>query len=192
MPRAGLTPDKVVAEAARVADEVGLDRLTLAAVAERFGVRVPSLYKHVDGLDGVRHGVAVLTVRELSEALGRAAVGRAGADALTALAGAYRAYAHAHPGRYAATLRAPDPADAELVDASAAVLDVVFAVLAGYGLVGDDAVDATRILRASLHGFVSLEMGGGFGMSRDPDVSFRRLVDGLDAAFQRWATTMPA
>ncbi|MGD2045373.1 MAG: TetR/AcrR family transcriptional regulator [Gemmatimonadota bacterium] len=192
MPRAGLTPDKVIAEAARVADEVGLDRLTLAAVAERFGVRVPSLYKHVDGLDGVRHGVAVLTVRELGEALGRAAVGRAGADALTALAAAYRAYAHAHPGRYAATLRAPDPADAELVDASAAVLDVVFAVLAGYGLVGEDAVDATRILRASLHGFVSLEMGGGFGMSRDPDVSFRRLVEGLDAAFQRWATTMPA
>lgn len=192
MPRVGLTPEKVIGEAARLADEVGLDGLTLAAVADRFDVRVPSLYKHVDGLTGVRHGVAVLTVRELAEALGRAAMGRAGVDALTALADAYRSYAQAHPGRYAATLRAPDPGDAELVAASHAVLEVVFAVLEGYGLTGDDAVDATRILRASLHGWVSLEMGGGFGMPRDIDAGFRRLVTGLDAAFEEWGAATPA
>jgi hypothetical protein len=58
----------------------------------------------------------------------------------------------------------------------------VFAVLAGYGLSGEDAVDAARALRASMHGFVTLENGGGFGLPVDVDRSFTRLIDGFDAA----------
>ena len=56
MPRAGLNGDRVVDEAERIADEVGLANLTLAALAERLGVRQPSLYKHIDGLAGLRPG----------------------------------------------------------------------------------------------------------------------------------------
>ncbi|HJY03666.1 MAG TPA: TetR family transcriptional regulator, partial [Streptosporangiaceae bacterium] len=51
MPRAGLTEARVVDEAEQMADEVGLSGLTLAALADRLGVRYPSLYKHVDGMD---------------------------------------------------------------------------------------------------------------------------------------------
>ena len=182
MPRAGLTPQRVVEEAGAVADAAGLDRLTLAAVAERFGVAVPSLYKHVRGLDGLRRDLAVLAVRELTAVLSRAAVGRAGRDALHAMADAYRAYATAHPGRYAASVRAPDPGDSEHLAAAADALDIFFAVLAGYGVRGDDAIDAIRGLRAAMHGFVTLEAGGGFGMLQSVDASYHRLVDALDTA----------
>jgi hypothetical protein len=68
------------------------------------------------------------------------------------------------------------------------VLRVVFAVLTGYRLTGEDAVDATRALRATLHGFVVLEAGGGFGMPVSVDRSYDRLVDGLEATLSRWAT----
>ena len=51
MPRAGLNTDRVVAAAAELADEVGLDQLTLAALAARLGVRQPSLYKHVASIE---------------------------------------------------------------------------------------------------------------------------------------------
>jgi AcrR family transcriptional regulator len=187
MPRVGLTRARVVAEAAALADEVGYEALTLAGLAERCGVRVPSLYKHVDGLAAVRSLVAALAVEELGGELQRRAVGRARTDALRALAEGYRSWAARHPGRYAATLRAPAPEEDALRAASAAVLGVVFAVLAGYGIEAEDAVDATRILRSALHGFCSLEAAGGFGMPRDVDRSFARLVAGLDAAFARWA-----
>jgi AcrR family transcriptional regulator len=182
MPRAGLTPQRVVEEAGAVADAAGLDRLTLTAVAERFGVAIPSLYKHVRGLDGLRRDLAVLAVRELTAALSRATVGRAGRDALHAMADAYRAYATAHPGRYAASVRAPDPGDSEHLAAAADALDIFFAVLAGYGVRGDDAIDAIRGLRAAMHGFVTLEAGGGFGMPQSVDASYHRLVDALDTA----------
>src|SRR6266446_2747839 len=69
MPRAGLTPERIIWQAATVADEVGLDRLTLAAVAQRCGVSLPGLYKHVSGLDEVRRGIALVGVRELADAV---------------------------------------------------------------------------------------------------------------------------
>ena len=186
MPRAGLTPASVVAEAASLADDVGYDRLTLAALAGRLGVAVPSLYKHLGGVVAVRRGVAILAVRELGDALSVALAEAEGGDAgvrLRGLAHAYRAYARAHPGRYAATVRAASPADAEHVAASDAVLRTVFGVLAERGLPGDDAIDATRALRAALHGFVSLEAAGGFGLPQDVPRSFDRMVDWLDHGF---------
>ena len=179
----------MVGAAAVLADEVGWEQLTLAGLAGRLGVRLPSLYKHIESLDGLRRDVAVLALGELGAALGAAAIGRSGADALRALAGAYRGYARQHPGRYAATVRAPAPGDTDHDAAAGGVLRVVFAVLAGYGLTGDDAVDATRALRATLHGFVVLEAGGGFGMPVDVDRSYTRLVDGLEATLSRWAAT---
>lgn len=189
MPRAGLTPERVVTEAARVADEVGLEHLTLARVARRFGVAVPSLYKHVDGLGALRRAVAVLAVRELGRALAEALAAGGTQDPLRALAEAYRAFAEAHPGRYAATLRAPDPADEEATAASNAVLGTVLSVLETYELTGADAIDATRTLRAALHGFVTLERVGGFGLPQDVDRSFARLVGILDAALRTWRPT---
>jgi AcrR family transcriptional regulator len=187
VPRAGLSHPAVVTGAAELADEIGFDRLTLAALAARLGVRLPSLYKHIDSLDGLRRDVAVLAVTELGATISAAAVGRAGSDALRAVADAYRRYGQAHPGRYAATIRAPGADDAEHTAAAEGVLRVVLAVLAGYGLAGNDAIDATRALRAGLHGFVALEAGGGFGMPVDVDRSYTRLVDGFDATLHRWA-----
>lgn len=187
MPRAGLTPERVVAEAARVADDIGLDRLTLAAVAHRFGVAVPSLYKHVPGLAALRRELSIMALTELGGALATAVEGRTGKEALHAMADAYRAYARRHPGRYATTLRAPDPGDEETAVVARRVLDVVFGVLRDYGLSGEDAVDATRAIRSSLHGFVALEAAGGFGMPQDIDRSFALMVDALDASFSRWS-----
>jgi AcrR family transcriptional regulator len=187
--RAGLTPDRVVAEGAAVADDVGLDRLTMAAVAGRLEVRLPSLYKHVDGLDALRRGVSRQALDELAERLSAASVGRSRGEALHAMGTAYRSYAQQHPGRYAATVRAPDPSDAAWSDAGGRVLAVVLSVLDGYGLQGVDAIDATRAVRAALHGYVSLEAAGGFAMDRDTTASFERLVAGLDAALAAAAGT---
>lgn len=179
MPRAGLDTAAVVAAAAVLADADGLDGLTLSRLAERVGVRTPSLYAHVAGLDDLRRLVALRTIEGLTAALSSATIGRAGDDAIRALAAAYRAYARAHPGAYEAIVRAPDPGDEELKAAAAAAADVVIAVLRGYGLEGDEAVHATRALHSALHGFVSLEASGAFSLPVDIDASFELLVTTL-------------
>ncbi len=186
--RAGLSEDRVVVEAERIADEVGLSRLTLAALADSLGVRQPSLYKHIDGMDALQRSIAVRAKTELADVLGRAAVGKSGDDAIRALATAYRRWALEHPGRYSATVRAPKAGDLDDEAASAAAVGVVLDVLAGYDLRGADAIDATRAIRSSLHGFIALESSGGFGLPVDVDRSFDRLVGGLVVALNDLAT----
>ncbi len=186
MPRAGLTTLRVVQEAEDIADEVGLNNLTLAAIAPRLGVRMPSLYKHVDGMDALQRLVAIRAKTELADVLGRAAVGKAGVEALNAVCIAYRSWARAHPGRYAATVRAPANGDVEDTAASQAAVQVALAALAGYRLEDDDAIDAVRALRATLHGFITLEQAGGFGLPVDVDRSFVRLVSGLAETLRSW------
>lgn len=176
----------MVDEAARLADEVGLERLTLAMIAQRLGVALPSLYKHVRGLDALLQKLSALATAELAAVLSAAAVGRAGGDAVRALAHAYRTYARTYPGRYLTTQRVPDPEDPEHVAAGERAVGTIYAVLVGYGLTGDDAVDATRALRSALHGFVILDGAGGFGLPRDVDRSYDRLVAALDLAFRGW------
>jgi AcrR family transcriptional regulator len=184
VPRAGLSAGVVVAEAARIADEVGLSKLTLAMVAKRFGVALPSLYKHVSGLDSLLQKVSAAATAELADAVVAVAAGRARGDALRAVAAAYRDYGHRHPGRYPATQRVPDPADPGHVAAGEKAVGAFYAILRGYGVEGDDLVDATRAVRSALHGFVVLENGGGFGLPRDVDRSFDRLVTLLDQGLQ--------
>jgi AcrR family transcriptional regulator len=187
VPRAGLTPQAVVAEAERMVDEAGLERLTLAALAERLGVRQPSLYKHIDGVAGLRRAITIRAGRELTGVLSRAAVGRARGDAVAAVAGAYREWAHAHPDRYQLSTVAPEPADAEVEAVAAGFLTMFGDVLSGFGLTGEDAIDAIRGIRSALHGFVSLEAAGAFAMPRDIDRSFRRLVSALIVALDHWS-----
>ncbi|MCZ7378203.1 MULTISPECIES: TetR/AcrR family transcriptional regulator [unclassified Micromonospora] len=189
MPRVGLNQQTVVREAARLADEVGYQQLTLAALAGRLGVALPSLYKHVRGADALAQKLSALATAELATELTTAAVGRSGGDALRAMADAYRDYAHRHPGRYPATQQVPDPTDPEHVEAGERAVGAIFAVLRGYGLTGDDAVDATRALRSALHGFVALEAAGGFGLPRELDRSYHQLVASLDISFRSWPVT---
>ena len=183
MPRAGLTPDRVVTEASDLADLEGYGRLTLAALAERLGVRQPSLYKHIDSLDGLQRSMSVQAKRELGAVLGRAAVGRSGPDAVRSLADAYRQWVLEHPGRYAATVRAPEPGDVEDKAVSDELVRLVVDVLAGFGLTGNEAIDAARSLRAAIHGFVSLESAQGFGLPRQVSRSYQFLIDTMIVGF---------
>ena len=99
-----------------------------------------------------------------------------GADALHALADATRAYALAHPGRY----RAVQGAEATTLGERAAAPALLVAhAVEELGLPADRWVDQVRAVRAGVHGFVELELGGGFGMPEDVEASFRYLVDAL-------------
>ncbi|MEU7978704.1 TetR-like C-terminal domain-containing protein [Micromonospora sp. NPDC049081] len=186
MPRAGLTTDVVVARGAQLLEAHPADELTLAALADSLGVRVPSLYKHIDGLPGLRRGIMLRAKANLSATVARACIGRARDDAVRSLAAAYRTWARQHPMQYPMTIRAPEPDDVEDQQASAAALQVIYSVLAGYQLLGDDAIDATRFLRSVIHGFVSLETVGAFKLAADLERSYDRAVNSMLTALENW------
>lgn len=191
--RPGLDTASVVKAAADLANAEGIDALTLNRLAGELGVQTPSLYNHVNGLPGLYRELALLCTREIGERMSNAAVGKSGADALMAVAQTYRDYIKASPGVYMASLRLPQAQtakDAELTAAEDHVVAIVVAVIASFGLSGDDALHAVRGLRSVVHGFATLEIAGGFGLPLDCDESFRRLVNTLVRGLQQQARSV--
>ena len=175
--RAGLDQASVVEAAVKLIDEEGIEQLSLGRLAERLGVRTPSLYNHVAGLPGLKHDLALYCLHDLLDLILRSTVGKSRAEAIFALANAYRAYAREVPGRYALTVQAPDPGDQEVQALAQQLVDVVRAVLAPYRLSEEVAIHAIRGLRSIVHGFISLEVAGGFAMPVDLDASFHWLIN---------------
>ncbi|OAR22872.1 TetR family transcriptional regulator [Streptomyces sp. ERV7] len=186
MARAGLTADRITAAAADLADETGFDNVTLSALARHFGVKDASLYSHVKNVRDLRTRVALLAGGELIDGIAVAVAGRSGRDALMAFADAYRAYAIAHPGRYAATQIRIDPALAADSPAMRRTGEITYGMLRGYGLAEPDLTDAVRLLRSTFHGFLGIEAQGGFHHVRDVDASWRQVVAALHVALEHW------
>ena len=164
----------------------GFADLTLAAVAARAGVAVPSLYKHVAGLPALRREVARSAssssrrARRPRGALGRRPGPRHGPGhprprpALPRpLPGGPGRPGCATPRRTTSARRAPGRSD-ELSDAVAAL-----------GVPDDRRIDAVRAFRAAVHGFVVLELDGGFGMPDDVDRASTSSSPGLVGGLER-------
>jgi Tetracyclin repressor-like, C-terminal domain len=101
------------------------------------------------------------------------------------VAHAYRAYAQEHPGRYAATIRAPAPEDVEMVGAGRRAVEVLVAVLGAWGFTGDEVLHRVRVVRSALHGFISIEAEGGFGLALSLDESFELMLQTLVAGLEQ-------
>ncbi len=191
--RAGLNFEKVVGTAVRLADKEGLENLTLGQIANEFGVKPPSLYEHVNGLQGLHLAIRLRGFHALNDILRRATVGKSQDEAIRSLALEMRKFVHQHPALYQATVLTAVGDSKEIREAADEVLETLNAVLAGYGIAGKEAVHAARYLRSLLHGFVSLERSRGFGLNVDLEESYHRLVEtlaqDLRASKVRWAQT---
>ncbi len=174
----GLTQARVIEAATEIADREGLAALSLASLASALGVRSPSLYSHVDGLVGLRRQLAFHASELLTAELSDSVVGLEGSGALGAIARALRSFAHRHRGLYDSLLPAPTPQeDPELAAALGEPVRLVGSVLTAMDVDPMAVVPLVRALRASVHGFVDLELRGGFGLPEDIDESFAVTVD---------------
>jgi AcrR family transcriptional regulator len=182
----GLSPESVVHAGADMADEVGFDEVTVAALARRLGVRTASLYWHLQGSDDLRTRIALLAHEELADRAGEAVAGRAGKDALRALADVHRDYSVEHPGRWSAARHPLDPETAA-TSAGVRVAQLTRAVLRDYDLAEPEETHAVRLLGSVFLGFVTLERSGSFDHSEPgPAESWSRVVDALDALLRAW------
>ncbi|WP_087725680.1 TetR/AcrR family transcriptional regulator [Pandoraea sp. PE-S2T-3] len=189
MVRAGLTVERLVEGGAELADEIGFEQLTGAALARKFDVRLASLYSHVRNLDDLKSQIALLALRQLADATSHAMAGRAGKEALYALANTHRDYARRHPGRFVA---ARHPLSSELAAASAGpqLTQLIRAVLHGYAVPEAEQVHAIRFLGGFFMGYITLESASAFAHSTpDADISWLRSLDALDTALTHWPST---
>jgi AcrR family transcriptional regulator len=166
-----LTPRarEIVAAALELLEDEGSGGLSMRRVADRLGIRAPSIYKHLPDKQALENA---LISAGFEEQAGRfeAAVDGAG-DPLGALASAYRSFAHDHPHLYRLMTERP-------LDRTRLVPGVEDrAALPVFEAVGRDA-DRARAAWAFAHGMTILELNDRFPPGADLDAAWRR---GLDA-----------
>jgi AcrR family transcriptional regulator len=182
---AKLSRDGIINAALSFLDREGWDGLTINALAAQLGTKGPSLYNHVHSLEDLRRNVRMRVIGDIIAMLNTVGQGRTRDDAVLVMAGAYRSYAHHHPGRYSAFTRMPlGGDDPEYTAATRAAAEPVIDVLASYGLAGEDAFYAALEFWAALHGFVLLEMTGVMD-DIDVDAVFSDMVLRLAAGLER-------
>jgi len=176
----GLNLQIILNAAAELAEEKGLENVSLFQVAEKLGVKSSSLYNHLNGLQELLSGVAKIAINRLEDAICNAAVGRSKEDALIAIASTYRKFAKENPELYKAILRFPTYSDSGVQEAGHALICILYQVMEPYHYDKEEMIDFVRGFRSALHGFVSLEEAG-FFQNTDANVnrSYERLVSSL-------------
>jgi AcrR family transcriptional regulator len=179
--RAGITRARLAEAGGELADELGFDQVTVSELARRFGVRPATLYSHVESSHDLRTQIALLSLEQLAALASEALAGRSGKEALAAYADAFRDFAREHPGRYAAAQYRLDPVDS-VASTGARHAELARTILRGYDVHGDDQTHAVRLLASMIHGYIALELSGGFSHSEPPpDQTWLRLISALDS-----------
>lgn len=190
MPRNGLTKEKLVEAAAEIIESRGAADFSMRALAEKVNVKTASLYNHVESMDALMTAVCAYAL-ELQRSEELAAIeGKSGADAIFALAEAYRRFAREHRELYRLILSMAASGGEQLSGASECIAGPFLRVLEDTALTQTERYHWQRVLRAIVHGFVSQEDAGFFShLSAQLEESFRTAlrcyIDGLAQAEKR-------
>jgi AcrR family transcriptional regulator len=161
-----LTPraQEIVAAAREILEAEGLDALTMRRIAERLGIRAPSLYKHFPDKQTLEAAIISEAFEQQAESFERAVAGSD--DPLAALAASYRAFALAHPHLYRLMT------DQELRRDLLAPGVEERAGHTIYRAAGEDA-NRARAAWAFAHGMALLELSNRFPPGADIDAAWR-------------------
>ena len=179
----GLNQEIILEAAAHMADEKGIASVTLSALAAELGVKTPSLYKHISGLDELNKELMLYGWRLLEAEATRAAVGKAKDDAIMAICYAYRDFVALHKGLFEAMQWYNMYQSEEHLKATEGIVAVLFQVLDAYNLREEQKVHIVRMLRGFLQGFLTIEIHGGYGNpmpARDSfDFALKTILKGI-------------
>ena len=154
----------------------------MQTVAERVGVRAPSLYKHVRDRGELLSLVVAASVDDLAERMAATEVEPDARRRIVAQAQALRRFAHDRPVGFALVFGAHGAPRPDAASSARSVTPLLDAVTA---LVGPEhALDAARLLTAWANGFITMELGGAFQLGDDVDAAWswglERIVAALD------------
>lgn len=162
---------RIVAAGRDLLESGGQQGLTMQGVAERVGVRAPSLYKHVDNRAALLAAVAEAIVDDLTARL------ESTDGSLEELARCYRQFALARPEGFRLLHSAQAPSGPVLARAAGPVLRV------SRELAGErEALNAARLFTAWLTGFIEMELNGAFRLGGELEQAFEYGLTGMRRA----------
>jgi len=146
--RAGLTRERVLRTAVKLADEGGLDAISMRKLAKPLGVEAMSLYNHVGSKDHLLDGMVDIVFTEIEPPV----AGGDWRDEMRKRAVATRAALKRHPWANGLMEARPNPGEANL-----RLHEAVLACLRAAGFPVADAIHAYSVQDAYIYGFALQE-----------------------------------
>lgn len=174
--------ERIIETAREIIEAEGIDAVTLRMVADKLGVKSPSLYRYVKNKNAMLLAVNEVTHVELTNAIMQVADNSIPlTERLVKMAITYRQYAHAHPTCYELAMSS----NPEIRPPQEMLVQLVLPLQTLFTQITDDnnSLVALRGAFALLHGWVSLEIGQQLQRGGDLDAhfeqSFRTYLAGL-------------
>jgi AcrR family transcriptional regulator len=162
-----------ILEAAReLLEDEGLEAFSMRRLAERLGIRAPSLYKHFANKEALEAALLSQFFAEQAE-IAETAV-RDSDEPLAAIARAYHEYALAHPQLFRLFTE-------RTIDRSLITPGIEDRARAPSDAASGDP-NLSRALWAFAHGMTILELNGRFPPGADLDAAWKRGLDAFNAA----------
>ena len=163
-PELSARAQEIVTAARELLEAEGPDGLSMRRVADRIGIRAPSIYKHLPDKQALEAALVSAGFVECAEVFEAAAAGAG--DRLGALARAYREYALGHPHLYRLMTERPLARDRLTPGVEERAAAPIVAA------VGDP--DGARAMWAFAHGMTILELNGRFPPGADLDAAWEQ------------------
>lgn len=184
MARAGLDKEIIVSRAAWLANEIGLENITLKMIAKEFGVQTPSLYNHIKSLEDLKKNLMIYGWKQLEQQILRSVAGVSGYEALRAMCYAFYEYATTNPGIFNAMLWYNKFQDEETVGVTEELFIVLFKIMGSLQISQENVNHLIRTFRSFLEGFSLLVNNKAFGNPISIKESFELSVEVLMAGIK--------
>ena len=163
MARMGLDKHAVIYRAAQLANDVGIENITLKVLANDLNIQPPSLYNHISGLDDLKEELMIYGWRQMEEQIMEAVAGISGYDAIEVICRTFLEYATTNPGVFNAMLWYNKFENDETNSATKKLFSVVFKVFSSLNISQEDSEHLMRTFRSFLEGFALLVNHNAFG-----------------------------
>lgn len=172
-----LTKEKIIEAAFSLADEIGINQITFQKVAEKLGIKYPSLYNHFANIEDLKIKMTVYLLNNLNSEIMQRLIGKSGEDAIREFAYAYRDFAFENKTAYVLYVNIPSTQDDEVKRLAKETNAIIRKILAYYIKNENLEIHKSRALRSLLHGFVSLSAHGYFQNPVNLEESFQMMID---------------
>lgn len=177
MQKRNLTKEKIFQAAFSLADEIGLNQVTFPKLAEKLGIKYPSLYNHFKNMDDLRIGMTVYLLNNLNSVLMKRLIGKSGEAAIREFAHVYREFAFENRTAYGLFMNIPSTEDKEVIRLAKEMSNIIYQILEFYIKDKTKLVHKGRSFRSLLHGFVSLYSFGYLHGEVNLEDSFQSMID---------------
>lgn len=183
MARIGMDANTIISRAAQMANQMGMENMTLKMLADDLGVKTPSLYNHIDGLEDLKMQLMIYGWKQMEERIIQSVIGISGYDAIKSGCYAFYEYATENPGIFNAMLWYNKFQNAETMEATSGLFLVLFKITSSLNISEENCNHIIRTLRGFLEGFSLLVNNGAFGnpisIADSFELSVNVLIEGI-------------